>query len=199
MHQRSLVFRLLLLFALSVAVEAVSQAPQARSSSPSATLQERVGQAVKNPERCERKLGEILNRLFTTERISDALSSATAQVDAAEQEFLSPAYQRQINELDAEITQKIASVSNDGSGSVAAEYRELHGILLGMREQMQRAGPAASVARNKAEDLRSLIRECIRVLPVVARISGNEDAAAFVRDLLQNRSAAWVAFKRLPQ
>lgn len=198
MHQPSLVFRILLLFALSSAVEAFSQAPQARSSSPSATLQERVGQVVKNPERCERKLGEILNRLFTAERISDALGGATAQVDAAEQEFLSPAYQRQINELDAEITQKITSVSNDGSGSVAAEYRELHGVLLGMRAQMQRAGPAASVARNKAKDLRSLIQECIRVLPVVARISGNEDAAAFVRNILQNRSAAWGGIQAPP-
>jgi hypothetical protein len=198
MYQLSVVFRIFLLCASFLAVEVFSQTPQPRSSTSSSTLQERVRQVVKNPERCERKLGEILNRLFTAERISDALSIAPAQVDAAEQEFLSPAYQRQITELDAEITQKIASVSNDGSGSVAAEYRELHGALLGMREQMQRAGPAASSASNKAKDLRRFIQECTRVLPVVARISGGEDAAAFVRNLLKNRAAAWGGIQAPP-
>jgi hypothetical protein len=198
MYQLSIVFRIFLLCASFLAVEVFSQTPQPRSSTSSSTLQERVRQVVKNPERCERKLGEILNRLFTAERISDALSGAPAQVDAAEQEFLSPAYQRQITELDAEITQKIASVSNDGSGSVAAEYRELHGALLGMREQMQRAGPAASSASNKAKDLRRFIQECTRVLPVVARISGGEDAAAFVRSLLKNRAAAWGGIQAPP-
>jgi hypothetical protein len=198
MHLSLLRIRLLLLPALFLALEAFSQAPQNRSSNPSATLQERVGQIVKSPERCEHKLGEILNRLFTAERVADALSMATAQVDAAEQEFLGPAYQRQITELDTEITQKITSVSNGGSGSVAAEYRELHGVLLGMRTQVQRAGPAASVASNKAKDLRRLIQECIRVLPVVARISGNEDAGVFVRNLLQNRAAAWGGIQAPP-
>jgi membrane-associated protease RseP (regulator of RpoE activity) len=67
-----------------------------------------------------------------------------------------------------------------------------------MREQMQRAGPAASSASNKAKDLRRFIQECTRVLPVVARISGGEDAAAFVRNLLKNRAAAWGGIQAPP-
>jgi hypothetical protein len=161
-----------------------------RGSGSGASLHERVGALVKGPERCERSLSEILNLIVAANRIAEALPAALIQVERAAAS-MDDGSQRQALELRGEVEQKIAQISTDGSGFAAAEYRELHERLLGLRTQLEHVGQARSAALGKARALRSLIQECIRILPVVSRISGNDDAAGFIRDILKSRAAEW--------